>query len=312
MSSWKMIFELIYKPFYFYDNPYDEENYMKLLSEKMKNVENFVPIIKGDFINYKRQEINGKYLVKIETSDAGYKTVNKSFLNMLSLINGTNSISDIVEIMLNKYKNVEQKDIENDIYDFLENISKLDALSNIENPFINNYLVELSLNDVIFLSYSSSKKLIKNALEKSNKKIIIYHNPLVEVDMLSYLQHNIFDIRIEMKTYVFVVKRKSKIIGLIIWSRNGTNEVVLDTVVVIEEFDIINALSISSAILQQMLNKSFLICRCYFAINGEEDEEFDFLTLLKALGYRKTMHLENELGENKDVYEYSRYYGKEF
>lgn len=129
---------------------------------------------------YIREELNGYYSILTENGDNNYTMLNSTSKHMLDLCDGKNTVSDILEKLLNFYPNVDEKTIKNDMIETLFSLTKLKAIDwkgenkIMINPMLNNIEIQITENTTLSLANEGEirdiQEYLVNFFENYNKK----------------------------------------------------------------------------------------------------------------------------------------------
>lgn len=177
---------------------------------------------------YIREELNGYYSILTENGDNNYTMLNSTSKHILDLCDGKNTVSDILEKLLNFYPNIDDEIIKNDMIETLFNLTKIKAIDwkgenkIMANPMLNN--IEIQITENTTLSLASEAEIgniqeylinfFENCKKKGNANKLNYYwgNDSREFLDLTVIRQCIF-------TYYkdfFIIKQNGRINGIVI------------------------------------------------------------------------------------------------
>lgn len=115
------------------------------------------------YIPYMRSELNGYYSILTENGDNNYTMLNSTSKYILDLCDGVNTVSNILDNLIDFYINIDEKTIKNDLVETLFNLTKIRAIEwkgenkIMVNPMLNN--IEIQIDENVTLSLASEGEI---------------------------------------------------------------------------------------------------------------------------------------------------------
>lgn len=265
----------------------------------------FVPKIKEGYIYYQREEDDSKIRIKTKYNEGIEQLVNHTFMDVIEMFDGKNSIANIIEHFQLKYPKIKKENFEKDILYIVNNLNKLQALQNFENPFISVLSKKISKHDEIFMcSYNLLETLICYFQNSNNNYQIKYGNPINFYSKTDILKNRAMS-SLETYNIIFGIKRAGEIKGVIIWSSERSNNIVLDSIVSDDiNLDIGKVLIVSAMFCVKILKQGEIKAR--ININPSNDP-FNLEYILSEGPFNHVIYKKKELQGDVDVVEYTMY-----
>lgn len=195
------------------------------MERNIAEIMNAVPIYKENRIAFKRDEKDGYVSVRLNTIPSLQEIfLNSSSIDVLNNCTGTNSVEKIINILSEKYSEVDKDILQEDVVSILESFSQLQiVIWHDKNPFNSNYsidvdnykfelLSERNIREIIHFIDNSTKNDISNFVWYRIFSDKFFYNEIYLREMLFKFSEDFFAIR----------NRESEIVGLISLKYNNS------------------------------------------------------------------------------------------
>lgn len=262
----------------------------------LEDILRFKPKIKTDFIYYRRDEKFGFSSIRFNGISGGELLLNKSYIDILDLLNGNNSINDIIEALCKKYKSAKREIVKNDVINV---INKLLAMRGLEwkgiNPFIKDYKNKYNDFDIYLSNYSENDKII-NFL----KSTILKENAFKYIDPL-ICNEDIFDLNFINNNYIINISKNNSLIGSVAFKNNTKLGKEISYIIIdcfkdnIDKF-ILEAIKVINNV-NEFTNK-------WISIDLINNTNFELVKIIENIGFKSKFIMKNELGYGIDLNEF--------